>query len=103
MSLPFFTGDFGVAPGLEEVIGRPDQNRAARWGPLIRNGSRTGQEFNQVWTRITEDGKERAAYVDEDLGGTILGQDSLNAGDRSVDGSTRTKTIQLLEILQSLR
>ena len=51
MSLPFFTGDFGVAPGLEAVIGRPDQYRAARWGPLIRNGSRTGQYLTKNETK----------------------------------------------------
>ena len=99
MSLPFFTGDFGVAPALEAVIGRPDQNQVARWGPLIRNGSRTGQEFNRVWSKIIDDGKERADFVNEELGGTILGQDSPSAGDNSVDGSTRTKTTQLLESL----
>ena len=76
MSIPFFTGDFGLAPALEPLIGRPDHNRAGRWGPLIRNGSRTGQEFDQTWTKLVNDGSERASFLNQDLGGTILGLDS---------------------------
>ena len=100
MSLSFFTGEFGVAPALEEVIGRPDLNLHARWGPLIRNGSRTGWEFNNTWNNLKKDAEERATYLNEDLSGTILEAETINAGDKAVDGSTRTKVTQLLESLQ---
>ena len=48
LSLPFFTGDLGVAPALEEVLGRPDEGAVARWADFLRGGSRTGLEFGQV-------------------------------------------------------
>ena len=99
MSLPFFTGQLGIAQNLEVVLGRPDQSRPARWGPLVRSGTRTGQEFNSVWTKLVQDGTERADFLNQDLGGSILGSDSSSAGGQAVDGSTRTKTTQLLESL----
>ena len=92
-------GDFGLARALEEVIGRPDQGAVARWDPLLRGGSRTGQEFGREWANLKADAQERSAFLEEDLDGKILCADASSAGDGAVDGSTRTKVTQLLEQL----
>ena len=99
LSLPFFTGDLGIASGLEEIIGRPNEAAVARWAGLLRGGSRTGQEFGEAWTKIKVDAEQRCNFLEDDLGGTILSAEASSAGDGAVDGSTRNKIIQSLENL----
>jgi len=71
----------------------------ARWSGLLRGGSRTGQEFGEVWTKTKADAEQRSNFLEDDLGGTILSAEASSAGDGAVDGSTRTKAIQCLENL----
>ena len=100
MSLPFFTGDLGIAPALEEVIGRPDERSVARWRELINGNSKTGLEFSKAWTKTKLDAEECSNFLEEDIGGSILAAEASSAGDGSEDGSTRTKIIQILERLR---
>ena len=76
MSLPSFTGDIGIAPALEEVIGRPDERAVARWESLLQGGSRTGHKFGQEWASLKADAQERSAFLEEDLDGKILCADA---------------------------
>ena len=99
MALPSFTGELGISPLLEDVIGRPDRGGFSRWRDLLRNGCKTGQEFGEVWAKLKEDAGERCTFLEEDLDETILGAEAESAGDGAVDGSTRTKVTQLLEQL----
>lgn len=95
LSLPFFTGDLGIAPALEEVIGRPDRGTGARWAELIRHNTRTGRELAAAWNKMKDDAQERCTFVEDDLCGTILNAEASSAG----DGSTQTKAIKYLESL----
>ena len=49
LALPFLTGEAGILPSLECVLGRPDVRDGARWSDLLPLGSRTGQELQQAW------------------------------------------------------
>ena len=97
MALPFFTGELGIAPLLEEVIGRLDESGISCWNDLLRSGCKTGQEFGKSWDKLKTDAQERCAFLEEDLGGTVLSAETASAGDGACDGSTRTKVTQLLE------
>ena len=69
-------------------------------GMTLKNwtiGSKVRDLLNFLWHFQFEVDQIRG--VNEDLWGTILCQDSFSAGDKSVDGSTSTKTTQLLESL----
>ena len=49
--------------------------------------------------KSTKNAEERCHFLEDDIGGTILGAEASCAGDGSVDGSTRTKAIKYLETL----
>ena len=100
MSLPFFTGDLGVAPALEEVIGCPDEGSVARWRDLINGNSITGREFAEAWAKSKLEAEECCNFLEDDISGTILAAKASSAGDGAEEGSTRTKVIQMIESLR---
>ena len=89
MSLPHFTGQDGVCPGLEEV----------RWTTFLAFGSRTSLEFQNSWSFLSEDAAQYATYLDVALE-TPLSSEVESAGESSVDGSTRRKLVQQRESLR---
>ena len=56
-------------------------------------------ELRKTWDSLRHDSLECGAFIEEDLTGSILGAEAVDAGDRSIDGSSRTKIIQLFERL----
>ena len=97
LSLPSFTGDLGIAPHLENIIGRPDNGGVYRWAGLLHSGSRTGQELKNVWNNLKFDAEERSAFLDESLDGFVLSDDAASTGAGAEDGTLRTRLIQFLE------
>ena len=94
MSLPHFSGVGGVCPLLENVVGVVEG--AARWSRFIAAGSRTAQEFSQAWASLQTEGRQCAAFLGKEVG-LPLSQGVEQAGDSSVDGSTRRKAVQQRE------
>ena len=86
MSLPYFSGVGGVCPLLENGVGVVEG--AARWNRFIAAGSCTAQEFGQAWADLQTEGRQCAAYLGKEVG-LPLSQGVEQAGDSSVDGSTR--------------
>ena len=86
MSLPFFTGNLGIAPALEEVISQPNDGSVARWSHFLSGGSRAGREFGAEWTNLKADAQERCNFLKYYLDGTILSADASSAGDGALDG-----------------
>ena len=100
MSLPSFTGDFGIAPGLEQVIGRPYIKDVVRWRGLLNGGTRTGQEFSDSWLRMKIEAEERATFLNDSLDGSILSAEAASAGVGFDDKTSRTSIVKQLERLQ---
>ena len=97
MSLPHFTGRDGVCPKLEDVIGSIEGGR--RWATFLTRGSRTSVEFQHSWSCLHGEAVQYAAYLDVALE-SPLSAEVENAGNNSVDGSTRRKLVQQRESLR---
>jgi hypothetical protein len=65
MALPLLTGDLGVCPSLEEVVGRVEG--PAKWTEFLRAGSRTAGEFEAAWGKLRLEGLQMADMLDKEL------------------------------------
>ena len=96
MSVPFITGELGIFPPLQELIGRPDVSGGGRWSGLVENDSRMGKEFRQSWSSLVSRGVELCSYLDIPLEGPLASA-LTDAGNGSSDGSTRALVVKGLE------
>ena len=94
MSLPFLTGDGGICPILEEVIGRVES--PYRWQQLLQSGSRTAREFKVSWGALRLDFSSSCTFLNQDLYGPLLSSVDV-AGGECTDGSTRKTVTHILE------
>ena len=97
MSLPHFTGQSGICNLLLDVIGHVEGG--SRWSTFLASGSRTAREFSEAWSELRSEAAECATFLDKELEGTLAKQLE-EAGDESVDGSTRRKVVQQREALR---
>ena len=89
MALPFLTGEEGLCPLLETLIGNVRAEEAAsRWRTLIFSACRTGREFQDSYDLLHREAEDWGLYLGEELEGELsVGVKEL--GDGRVDGSTR--------------
>ena len=86
-TIPSFIGQKGICPQLSHLVGDLG-DVASRWQPLIQSGCRTGKELHDVWSSITTEMSESAAFLAEELDDMfILPVEAV--GDGRTDGSTR--------------
>ena len=97
MSLPHFTGEAGLCPELQNVLGLIEGGE--RWSAFVDGGSRTSTEFSNSWTSLTTEAAQYAAYLDIALE-FPLADGVESAGGSSVDGSTRRKLVHQRESLR---
>ena len=97
MSLPHFTGVGGICPLLEEIVGPVEGG--TRWSSFLTGQSRTSREFKEAWLGLRSEAGQYASYLGMELDGP-LAQEVESAGDSSVDGSTRKKSVQQIESLR---
>ena len=97
-ALPFFGGEKGICPPLEQLgggMGRP----AERWRPLLEGGGRTAREFAGAWEVLSGEARELCDYLGEELSGA-LAIPVEGAGDGSTKGDTRKAVVTQLESLR---
>ena len=87
----------GICPALENVVGLVQGED--RWSSLLASESRTAREFSEAWSGMRSQAVEYSSYLDKELEG-ILAREVAEAGDSSVDGSSRRKAVQQLESLR---
>ena len=72
MALPFLTGEDGLCPLLEPLIGNPRAgDKATRWRTLLTSGSRTGEEFLASCNLLKREAEDCTAYLGEELEGEL--------------------------------
>ena len=98
-SLPHFSGEGGVCPQLEHVIGDWSGQEDKRWQHLLESGCRNGQELRSSWATLQEEARGCSSYLGQDLQGH-LAVPVEGAGNGSVDGSTRRYVTQQREELR---
>ena len=101
MALPFLTGEDGLCPLLEPLIGNPRAgDKATRWRTLLTSGSRTGEEFLASCNLLKREAEDCTAYLGEELEGELsVAVEGL--GDGRVDGSTRALVTKQREKLRA--
>ena len=101
MSLPFFTGEGGLCPLLEPLIGNiREEEVATRWRTLLTSDTRTGREFSNAYNSLQREARDCCLYLGEELEGE-LGVSVEGAGEGRVDGSTRSLLTQQRERLRA--
>ena len=98
-SLPHFTGEGGVCPQLEGVLGNWTGQNGSRWQQLIQSGCRTGRELAASWETLQGEARQCSTFLDQDLEGQLAVEVEGIGGD-SVDGSTRRAVVQQREELR---
>ena len=89
MALPFLTGEEGLCPLLEPLIGNMrEAEEASRWRTLISSGCRTGREFQDSYDLLHREAEDCCLYLGEELEGE-LSVEVEELGKGRVDGSTR--------------
>ena len=97
MTLPHFTGEGGICPLLQDVVGLVSGTE--RWSSFLSAKSRTAQEFQTSWVSMQSECLQNAAYLGTDLG-LPMSLVVEKAGESSLDRSTRRKLVQQREGLR---
>ena len=97
-ALPFFGGEKGICPPLEQ-LGGGGMSSAERWRPLLERGGRTATELAGAWNALTREAREMSEYLGEELSGALANPVE-GAGDGSTDGGTRKTVVTQLENLR---
>ena len=98
-ALPHLTGEGGVCPQLEHVLGDWAGHESTRWQQLLQSGCRTGQEFAASWRILQQEALGCSTFLGQELDGH-LAVPVEGVGQGAVDGSTRTKIVQQREELR---
>ena len=98
MALPFLTGDGGICPMLEGVIGRVEGRN--RWQQFLDGDTRTAREFCGAWGSVRREVASSCNFLSLELEGPMLAVVRAAGGD-SVDGSTRREVTQQRENLRN--
>ena len=96
-AVPHFTGEGGICPQLEGVVG--DWTMAqedTRWQHLLQSGCRTGVELAQSWSTLQTEARQCSIFLDQELVGPLAAEVQ-GIGNGSVDGSTRRAVVQQRE------
>jgi hypothetical protein len=94
-SLPHFTGEEGIMPQLEPILGVVGEG-ADRYASLLESGCRTARELTAAWQTMATEGEQMAAFLEKELDGPL--KDPVEAaGQGSSDGSTRHRVTGYLE------
>ena len=101
MALPFITGEQGLCPLLEPLVGDiRGADPASRWRTLTTAGSRTGREFLGAFNTLQEEATDCCLFLGEELEGMMsVGVEGLGEG--RVDGSSRALLTQQREKLRA--
>ena len=98
-ALPFFGGEKGICPPLDQ-LGGCGLGIAERWTPLLERGGRTASELRTAWEVLAGEARDMSDFLGEELtGAPALPVEG--AGDGSTDGSTRKAVVSQLELCQS--
>ena len=101
MALPFLTGEEGLCPLLEPLLGNPrEADQATRWRTLATAGSRTGREFVAAYQTLQGEARDCCLFLGEELEGELGGLVE-GVGEGRVDGSTRALLTQQREKLRA--
>ena len=65
MTLPHFTGQEGICPQLEDVVG--NVSGSGRWTDFLSANSRTAREFSRAWVDIQTEAFQNSAYLGKEL------------------------------------
>ena len=90
MAVPRLTGERGICPALEEVVGIVDGPQ--RWQDFLQAGSRTAQEFRRAWGHLRIEVGGLSAMLGKDLGGPL----AKVCESSGIEGSTSRKEITTL-------
>ena len=72
MALPFLTGEEGLCPLLEPLIGNVrEAEEASRWRTLISSGCRKGREFQDCYDLLHREAEDCCLYLGEELAGEL--------------------------------
>ena len=90
-----------VCPQLEEVwVGENCWGEGADekdgWRSVLNSGFREGREMRRVWLKMRMDAESCTNYLEGDLP-AVLATPLLGLGSGSVNGSTRSKVVEVME------
>ena len=101
MALPYLTGEGGICPLLEPLVGDVRAaDKASRWRTLTTAGSRTGREFAAAYEALQGEATDCCRFLEEELEGELCSPLE-GVGDGRVDGSTRALLTQQREKLRA--
>ena len=69
-ALPFFGGEEGVCPTLANLVGATAETR---YGALVRDGCRTGQELLSPWQGVQREYREACYFLGREEEGLMSG------------------------------
>jgi hypothetical protein len=99
-TVPFFSGERGVCPRLEHMVGRQEDGELQRWAPLLATNCRTAQELHLAHQMLSAVGVVCCAYLGWDLPICLnAGVEGMGLG--AEDGSTRGKITEEREMLRA--
>ena len=97
MTVPFLTGEDGICPVLEDMMGTA--GGCNRWETFLDSNCQTAREFSRAWGSLRLEAANCLNYLGKELEGP-LESTVVEVGGNSVDGSTRRAVTQQREQLR---